>query len=184
VSKDAREMSLADYIRQLIEALEAAETDSATRLRRIVGERSAVISVDAETVLVRFAADLLHVETLAPGAAIPRTDGVGETDRQTVLALLAGRIEVAGAIMTGRLRLRGAIDGVVRMSLAIDILIDVAVRAPRLQQLARVYRTDAERAPFVPEPPWDAMRRRAELREAERAMLGRLGLLPDDRQEQ
>lgn len=177
-------MSLADYIRQLIEALATAETDSAARLRRIVGERSAVISVDAETVMVRFTADSLRVETLASDALIPRTDGVGETDRQTVLALLAGRIEVTSAIMTGRLRLRGAIDGVVRMSLAIDILIDAAVREPRLQQLARAYRTDAARAPLVPEPPLDAMQRRAELREAERAMLGRLGLLPDHQQEQ
>ena len=177
-------MSLAGYIRQLIEALAAAETDSAARLRHIVGERSAVISVDAETVLVRFAADSLHVETLVPGGPIPRTDGVGETDRQTVLALLAGRIEVTGAIMTGRLRLRGAVDGVVRMSQAIDILIDVAVRAPRLQQLARAYRTDAGHTPVAPEPRWDATGRRAELRDAERAMLSRLGLLPDDRQEQ
>jgi hypothetical protein len=175
----APEMTLGDYIRQLIEALGAGEADGAERLRQIVGERVAVISVDAEKVLVRFEADRLHIETLARGAPLPRCDGVGETDRQTVLALLAGRIEATHAITSGRLRMRGTIDAVVRISQAIDILIDGAVRIPGLQALARAYRTDADHAPFTLEPPMDAARRRAELQEAERALLGRLGLLPD-----
>jgi hypothetical protein len=172
-------MGLADYIRQLIEALAEAEIESAIRLRRIVADRSAVISVDDESVLVRFDADRLHVETLAQGAPTPRIDGMGGTDRQTVLALLAGRIEVTGAIRTGRLRIRGAIDSVVRMSQAIEILIDVAVRAPRLQALARAYRVDPAYDPLAPEPRSDTVRRHAEQLEAERAMLDRLGLLPD-----
>ena len=172
-------MNLADYIRNLIDTLAAAEPDSAARLRRLVGERSAIVSVDEEAVLISYAADRLHVETLASGAPLPRTDGLGETDLQTVLGLLAGRIEVTRAITSGRLRMRGSVEAVVRMSQAIDILIDVAVRAPELQELARAYSIDPSYAPLVPEHPADRVRRHAELQEMERAMLGRLGLLPD-----
>jgi hypothetical protein len=175
-------MTLADYIRELIERAAAAEPASMVRLRGIVGERSAIIKVDEEAVLVGFVQDWLSAETIPAGASMPPADGVGETDRQTVLGLLAGRIEVTQAIETDRLRLRGTTDGIVRMSRAIEILIDVAVRAPPLQQLSVAYRSDPTRAPLTPQPP-DPGLRRAALRAAELAMLGRLGLLPDaDRQ--
>lgn len=171
-------MTLPDYIRALIEGAAAAEPASVARLRSIVGDRSAIIAVDEETVLVRFEEDRLSAETIPDGAAMPPAHGVGETDRQTVLGLLAGQIEVTQAIDADRLRLRGTTDGIVRMSRAIEILIDVAVRAPPLQQLAAAYRRDPGRAPLAPQPP-DPAPRRAALRAAELLMLGRLGLLPD-----
>ena len=175
-------MILADYIRELIESAAAAEPVSIARLRSIVGDRSAIIAVDAEAVLVHFAEDRLRAETIPVGAAMPPADGVGETDRQTVLELLVGRIEVTQAIETDRLRLRGTTDGIVSMSRAIEILIDVAVRAPPLQHLAAAYRRDPLLAPLAPPSP-DPTPQRAALRAAERAILERLGLLPDpDRQ--
>ena len=66
------------------------------------------------------------------------------------------------------------------MSVAIEIVLDVAARSPSLQRLAADYRADPcrERA-----APWDVHRRRGferrmtESSEAELALLERLGLL-------
>ena len=169
-------MLLADYILGLVGAVAVAEPASFARLRGIVGDRSAIVAVDAEAVSLRFEGESLHATSIAREVPAPDADGIGATDRQTVLDLLAGRIEVAAAIMDSRLHLRGTTDGIVRMSRAIEILIDVAVRVPRLQQIARAYRDDPA-GPIAPRGPAETGRPAA-LRAAEIAMLGRLGLLP------
>ena len=169
-------MTLADYIRALVEVAAAAEPASLDRIRDIVGDQSAMIVVGDEAALARFEAGWLRVDPLAPNEPTAEVDGVGETDRQTVLELLAGLCEVHDAITQDRLRLRGTTDGIVRMSLAIEILIDVAVRAPGLQRLADSYRNDPTRPPMSQrrwQPPPDP----AAARTAERAVLRRLGLL-------
>lgn len=169
-------MSLAGYVRALIDAVQAAEPDSATRLRQIVRGQVALISVDDEAIIVRFEGDELIADAATEASSF---DGSGETDRQTVLALLAGRLEVTDAIIDGRLRMRGTTDGIVRISRAIEILIDVAVRAPRLQEIARTYRLGRGHVPLVPGRDADPSPPRALPRDAELAMLRRLGLLPD-----
>jgi hypothetical protein len=171
---------LGAYVLRLVEGVAAAEPASFARLREVVGARSAIVAVDSEAVRLRFEGDALRVEPVAPGEGPPGpVDGMGEIDRQTVLRLLAGQIEVTEAIRRGFLRVRGAVDDVVRMGLALEIIIDVAVRAPFLQGVAADYRNDPGRArllPLRPAPDADAERREAEARE--RALLGRLGLLP------
>ena len=172
---------LGAYVLRLVEGVAAAEPASFARLREVVGARSAIVAVDSEAVRLRFEGDALRVEPVAPGEGPPErpVDGTGEIDRQTVLRLLAGQIEVTEAIRRGLLRVRGAVDDVVRMGLALEIIIDVAVRTPGLQGVAADYRNDPGRArllPLRPAPDADAERREAEARE--RALLGRLGLLP------
>jgi hypothetical protein len=157
------------WVMALIDALAAAEPASLARLRTVVGERRAAITVDAETVLVRFDGDRL-VAVPAFGVSDPPPDGVGRTGRAVVLALLDARIEVTDAIHLGRLELRGSIDSLRRIGVAIEILIDAAARVPALQHLADAYRDGAAAPATEPTSPSGAA--------AERALLARLGLLP------
>ena len=64
-----------------------------------------------------------------------------------MLDLLDGYIEVGDAILDGRLRVSGAVDDVVRMFEAIEILLDGSARIPSLQRLARDFREDPCREP-------------------------------------
>jgi len=165
--------SLAAYIRALVDGLAVAEPASASRLRQVVGENRALIALDAETVLVRFLGPLLVVEEVKDER--PAVEGSGATDRETVLDLLDGRIEVTEAVLSDRLRLAGSTDGIVRISQAMEILIDVAVRAPALQVLADAFRaeaSDGRTARVLAGPRWRTSGA------AERALLHRLGLLP------
>ena len=167
---DERALSLAGYIEALIDRLMSAEPLSGARLRRIVGERSAVIRVDEEEVHVRFEGERL---CLRPGPA--EADGAGETGRQTVVDLLAGRTELTAAVRSGRLRLVGTTDGIRRMFEAVEILLDVSTRAPALQRLAERYRAES------PDPSPYGYSRTPEggPSTAQLALLCRLGLLPE-----
>jgi hypothetical protein len=163
--------TLEEYVGELIRRLGAADAPALERMRAVVDGRRARIVLDDEAVDVAFAGDDLHV---APaGSAI--VEGVGVTDRATTLELLDGYLEVTDAILDGRLDVTGTVDDVERMFLAIEILLDVAARAPALQELAADYRADPcrepRRSPPAPSPATD--------REPERALLDRLGVLPD-----
>lgn len=162
--------TLGHYIEALVDGVAAAEPASAVRLRQVVGDRTAVIAVDDEQVLVRFQGERLVV-TDRTGPA----DGSGATDRATVLDLLAGRTEVTHAVLDDRLRLAGTTQAIVCISQAIEILLDVSTRAPALQKLADRYRAESPRL-SAPSPPDRTRRDRAAQRELE--LLGRLGLLP------
>lgn len=166
---------LGRYIALLVAEAGAAEPSSAARLRGIAGCLSAVVAVGDESVHIRFEGEALRVRPMTAGAE--DADGVGETDRATVLDLLAGCLEVTDAILSGRLRLTGSTDAVIRMAQAIEILLDVSVRAPALQRLADRYRADSPPlAPFTPAP-----RQRGDGPAAEELnLLKRLGLLPAD----
>ena len=120
--------------------LRLGESDSPAlaRLREVVGSRRARIAVDAEAVEVQWTPQGLEVAAAGGG----RVDGAGETDRQTVLALLGAEVEVYDAIIDGRLDVRGETGSIDRMFLAIEILLDAAPRAPSLQALADDYRAD------------------------------------------
>jgi len=100
-------------------------------------------------------------------------DGEGATSRETVVALLDGRLEVTDAILQGYLRVTGAADDVSRMFVAIEILLDVSARAPALQALAETLRVAAPAVPATAVSPWEAQSREDE-------MLARLGLLAED----
>ncbi len=133
-----RPLGLAGYVEALIEALGRADPGALARLRRVVGERRARIVLDDEAVDVTFAGAVLAVRSA--GGRPP--NGEGTTDRATVLDLLDGHLEVTGAILDGRLRVRGATDAVVRMFAAIEILLDAAPRTPALQALAAQFRRE------------------------------------------
>ena len=162
--------TLAEYVGELIARLGAADPEALERMRAVVDGRRARIVLGDEAVDVRFAGDDLLVEPA--GAAPP--DGTGTTDRATTLELLDGYLEVTDAILDGRLDVTGTVDDVERMFLAIEILLDVAARAPALQDLAADYRADPCREPRRASPPPLAVASP----ESERALLDRLGLLP------
>jgi hypothetical protein len=158
---------LGQYIAALVANVSQAEPASAARLREVVGARSARIVVDDEQAFVRFEGGHLSIATDAASA-----DGEGMTDRRTVIDLLDGHLEVTDAVLWDRLQLKGSTDAVVRISKAIEILIDVAVRAPGLQGLADRYR--AETGPAERRFGAAGADGKAEL-----ALLRRLGLLPE-----
>ena len=163
--------TLAEYVGELITRLGAADPAALERMRAVVDGRRARIVLGEETVDVRFAGDDLLVEP--PGAGAP--DGTGVTDRATTLELMDGYLEVTDAILDGRLDVTGTVDDVERMFAAVEILLDVAARAPALQDLAADYRADPCREPRRAPPPPHAVTSA----ESERALLDRLGLLPD-----
>ncbi len=163
--------TLAEYVTELIGRLGAADPPALERMRTVVDGRRARVVLGDEAVDVTFAGDELLVEPSASGAA----DGEGVTDRATTLELMDGYLEVTDAILDGRLDVTGTVDDVERMFLAIEILLDVAARAPALQDLAADYRADPCREPRrAPPPPLPAPSH-----ESEQALLDRLGLLPD-----
>jgi hypothetical protein len=164
--------TLAEYVGELIRRLGVADPAALERMRVVVDGRRARIRLDDEAVDVTFAdGELLVAEA---GSAAP--DGDGVTDRATTLELLDGYLEVTDAILDGRLDVSGTVDDVERMFLAVEILLDAAARAPALQDLAADYRADPCREPRRA-PPAPAATASAE---SERALLGRLGLLPGE----
>jgi hypothetical protein len=163
--------TLAEYVTELIGRLGDADAAALARMRAVVDGRRARIVLDDEAVDVRFGGDALVVEAAGGGAV----DGEGVTDRAATLELMDGYLEVTDAILDGRLDVTGTVDDVERMFRAIEILLDVAARAPRLQDLAADYRADPCRAPRRSPPPPPP----AATGESERALLERLGLLPD-----
>jgi ubiquinone biosynthesis protein UbiJ len=159
---------VAGYVAALVDALAAEDPAAHRRLRGIVGTRRARIELGDEVATVRFRDSQLEV--LEDRAAA--VDGTGATDRQTVLELLDGYLEVTDAIVQDRLRVQGEVTAVTRMFAAIELLIDVAARAPSLQALAETFRRDSGRTPRTPPEP------RAPAADAERRLLARYDLLP------
>jgi hypothetical protein len=168
--------SLGEYIVELVARLEEGDGEAAQRLREVVGPRRGVVRLDDESVAIGFDTD----GRLDVGPDDSRVDGVGATDRQTVLDLQDGYVEVRDAILDGRLEVSGDTDAIARMFVAIEILLDGSARIPALQALARDFRGDPCRPPQGrPVPPsrrgpWQPTGRD----EREIALLERLGLLP------
>ena len=131
-------MTLGEYITALVERLAEHEPAGALRLREVVGRRIARIGLDDETVDVQFARGALVVEPV--NGAKRRVEGYGRTDRATAAALLDARLEVHEAILDGALELRGDLDAIRRIGVAIEILIDAATRVPALRELSGEFR--------------------------------------------
>jgi hypothetical protein len=168
-------LTLGEYVTALIDRLGESDPVALARMRQVTAGRRARIVLDDEAVDVAFDAASLRVEAAAVDAAV---DGEGVTDRQTVLDLLDGYVEVTAAIREGRLRVKGGGDDIVRMFIALEILLDVAARTPSLQSLARAFRADPSREPprgLAARLPRSAATPAAA---AEGALLVRLDLLP------
>jgi hypothetical protein len=168
--------SLGEYVAELIGRLEASEPAAVERMREIVGARRARIRLDAEVVDVVFGAEgSLRVED--PSGCV---DGEGAVDRQTVLDLLDGYLEVTEAIVDGRLAVTGETDAIGRMFVAIELLLDGSTRVPALQTLARDFCDDPCREPRrrrserASRRPWHS----TESDPAELSLLERNDLLP------
>jgi hypothetical protein len=166
-------MSTKEYIKALIRRLGEGDPAALARLRHVVGSRRARITLDAETVEVRFTKQGLVVRTELSNSA----DGSGLTDRQTVLDILDARLEVVEAIMLGRLHITGEVEEINRIILAIEILLDASARNPALQELAEQLHAES-----VPRRPWPAPARKSwypfQAGPSEQEMLRRLSLLP------
>jgi hypothetical protein len=164
--------TLGDYVAALVERLGEGEPRLLARLREVVGARRARIGLDDEVVNVWFEGGRLVV---ADESDERRVDGEGRTDRETTFELLAGRLEVADAILQGRLQAQGDLESLARTFQAIEILLDASTRNPSLQRLAADYR-------LAPPPAGPGRDLRAatetESRSNEREMLRRLDLLP------
>ncbi|MGH7528039.1 MAG: hypothetical protein ACREMX_15200 [Gemmatimonadales bacterium] len=172
--------TLAEYISELINRLGEGEPALLRRLRDVVGDRRARITLDDETVVVRFEAGRLVVLADAPEVPVA---GDGACDRTTTLRLLDGYREVTEAVLEGDLRASGDIESLTRIFQAIEILLDGAARNPELQALARDYRADPCRPPPQPALPGAGSARVVIdpdcLPRYERALLERLDLLPE-----
>ncbi|MEP6691320.1 MAG: hypothetical protein ABJD07_09195 [Gemmatimonadaceae bacterium] len=171
--------TLGQYITLLIERLQAQDPEGVARIRALVGRRGARVSLDDESVIVRFARARLVLERNGPRRVV---DGEGTTDRQTVLALLDGYAEVVDVLLDGRLAVRGDVENIARMFQSIEVLIDGATRVPGLQQLARDFRLDPCRDRALPHPSRDCPPRSrvspSDVNEGEMALLARLDLVP------
>jgi hypothetical protein len=170
-------LGLDEYIRLLISALGSSDPEALVRLREVVGDRSARITLDEESVDVWFEEHELVVGT-APAREV---DGAGATETATVLDLMDGYVGPRDAILDGRLDAQGSVDDVDRMFVAIEILLDAAPRSRELQAVARRFRDDPCRSRIEhPRRQTSAVRPYPSMPSApEESLLRRLGLLPE-----
>ena len=172
--------TLAGYVVELVDRLDAGDPAAGRRLRRVVAGRRARIQVGDEAVVVDFSDGQLRV--MDAGTCRERVDGDGVTDRATVIDLLDARTDVTACILNGRIQVRGAWHDVADMFLAIEIVLDATPRVPALRRLAREYRDQVR-------PLLTAERLRGTaaggyrwpphaVEDTERALLSSLGLLP------
>jgi putative sterol carrier protein len=169
-------LGLGEYIRLLVAALGSSDPAALSRLREVVGERSARITLDEESVDVWFEGGEFVVEE-APSREV---SGTGGTDTATVLDVMDGYVRPREAILDGRLDATGTVEDVDRMFVAIEILLDAAPRSPALQKVARRFRNDPCRS-RAEHPRRDTSAARtypSRPGPAEVSMLRRLGLLP------
>ena len=144
MSLPTRPLSLGEYIAALIALLGEASPAALARLKLIVGDRRARISLDDESVEVVFDKDHLVVLPIGDDSEL---SGAGATDSATVLDLLNGDLEVVDAVLSGRLRVIAETIDIGRIFSAIEIILDAAPRTPALQELAA--RFQKERFPSV-----------------------------------
>jgi hypothetical protein len=125
--------SLAWWIHELVEALEK-EPATAVRIRQVVGQHRARITLDDDSVIVGFdgAGQLL----VRPDDAAIQVDGEGSSTRAEICAILDARSDPSQAVISGRVSVLGPTAAVAAMLHAIEILLDGAARLPRLRQLA------------------------------------------------
>jgi hypothetical protein len=134
--------TLGQYVSELIARLGWDDPAALVRMRTVVGDFRGKIGLDDEAIGIHFGAAGLELFAPAEG----NTDGSGVTDRETVLDLLDGRIEVTEALLDGRIEVVGPDEAVTRMLAAIEILLAGSAHIPSLQQLASDFRADPRRA--------------------------------------
>jgi hypothetical protein len=143
-----RPRSLGGYIEAIVTVLASDDAFATARLRHVAARRRARVILDDEAAEVRFDEGELRVETADSGRNV---DGVGQTDRRTVLDLLAGRLEASAAILDGLIKVEGTPDAVAAMLLIIEIVLDAAPRSPALQMLADEFVNDrSSRQAYAP----------------------------------
>jgi hypothetical protein len=145
-SKRQSSRHLAAYLQLLVDRLHRWEPDRASAIHRLVAGRRARIVLDNEAAVIYFTGQrfVARKASVSPNMKAP----YGLTDRPTVVAILAGFLELSEAIADGRLDLRGTTNDVIDMCAAIEVLIDASTRIPELQALARDFRNDPKTGPF------------------------------------
>jgi len=168
-------MTLGHYIATLITTLRRCDPSAYNRMCHLVGERTARIQLDTQSVYIHIRDGILKVENDAPESRV--VDGEGTTDSATVLALLRGGLEVSEAILEGSLAVHGDVEQINRMFQAIEILLDASPRCPALQKLSETFVVEALQSQTAVVPPranWYPF----ELNSDEFELLARYGLIP------
>ncbi|MDM7853547.1 hypothetical protein [Cellulomonas alba] len=165
---------LAAWVRAIVGALEAADPVGAATLRGVAARRSARIGLDDEWVAVGFDD---HGALRVRRVDGPGTGPWGRSSRGTVVDVLAARVEVRDAVLTGDVEVVGTVAEVAAMIAVIEIVLDAAMRAPALQALADelVAAVGAPTGPGRAPVPWYP----DEIAPAELRLLRALGLLAD-----
>jgi hypothetical protein len=165
---------LAFWIPELLAALDEDPAGAGAQLRSTIAGRSARIGLDDDVVLV---------ESIGEGSLTVRSDdtaaqpdGSGFTTRAVVVALLDSRVDINQVIISGDLELRSAIDDALWMYRIIELLLDGSSRVPRLRELSQQFLAAARVS-----PPRDFVDWRSGSRHVEIDLLGRLGLLVDQK---
>ena len=178
--ESSKPWTLGEYVEALISTLGATHPSALARMHEVVGDREARVILDDEAVDIVFSNGYLEVR---PVPANPDIAGVlrggGITDSATVLDLLDGYLEVADAILDGRLRVFGKPEDVLRMFLAIEILLDTSSRTPALQALALRFQSERGARRASPTPATRGSWYPFACKTTERESLARLDLLPD-----
>lgn len=176
LSNEASQLTLQEYVAGLIDALGATDSPGLARMRQVVGERRAQISLDAEAVYISFGPDGLNIQSSTGETNI---NSIGRTDSSTVLALLDGYVEVVDVIFNDQLQVVGSAEDINRIFIAVEILLDASPRAPTLQALASRFLRERQQQRSLSTPPnqrisWYPFSPES----GEYQLLSRLGLLP------
>jgi hypothetical protein len=134
---------LADWIHALVANL-AGEPAAVERLQEIVGDRRARITLDDDSAVVAMVGG--SVVVLPDDASVI---GSGATTSATVLDLLDGRLDAIEAVSEGHVAVKGPVDDLTAMLLAIELLLDVATRVPAMRSLAAAFRASRTAQPHV-----------------------------------
>jgi hypothetical protein len=177
MSTEPHDLSLGEYIVELVRRLSEGDPEAGLRLAATVRPYRASIALDDERVVLSWGAQGLVLES--DEAASP-PDGYGRADRLCVLALLGGELSLADALLDGWLEVHGHRDAILAMLSAIEILLQCSTRLPALRELEATFRSLAQARADTParERKWQRATPLgpSELRDEERELLSRLDL--------
>jgi hypothetical protein len=119
--------SVGDLLREALELVRADVPPCYEQARRALEGRVVACRIDDEAFVVTFTAREIVVGPSNAGAAIDV-----EVSRLTILSLLRNERPFHGAVLTGDLAVRGAIDVLARLGEAMHAFLHGAVRSPRM----------------------------------------------------
>lgn len=129
-------MTVASHIRRAAELMAQEDPARWARLMSALGARAAYLEVGEEAITVSMKDGRLHVRD---GRHDP-VQGIGALDRQTILDLVEGRTTLTDALLDGRLSLTADPPTLLRLSEAMTLFVEAAVRSTSIAMLWEDYR--------------------------------------------